>query len=128
MEERLNAKPTGVYDGECELTEFKTKMEKKMAKLDMQVQHDRIMISTETQEWFIQLAKYHQQQTELVKRETEEATQRKMEEQMKAEELEYRLKYNNERDSKLEILEKDLQVQDLRVNSKLSFNIDPRTR
>ena len=127
LEERLNAKPIGAIDVQSELAELKLKIEKiekKMAKLDMQVRRDRIMISTETQEWFTQLAKHHQQQTELAKRETEEATQRKMEEQMRAKELLFKLELQ-ERDHKLEILEKDLQIQ---MNSKPLFDIDPPDR
>ena len=98
-----------------------------MGKLDMQVRRDRSTVTTETQEWFTQLAKHHQQQTETARRETEEATEKKMEEQMRARELEHELEIQK-RDHKLEILQKDLQARELQVNSTPPFDIDPPDR
>ena len=121
LEDRLKAKPTSTDNGESELTELKTKLEvieKKMGKLDMQVRRDRSVVTTETQEWFTQLAKHHQQQTEMAIRETEEATKRRMEEQMK--ELEHKLEIQ-ERDHKLEILKKVKEE----VKETPPFDIDP---
>ena len=125
LKDRLKAKPTNTDDGESELTDLRTKIEeieKKMGKLDMQVRRDRSMVTTETQEWFTQLAKHHQQQTEMEVRETEEATKKRMEEQMK--ELEHKLEIQ-ERDHKLEILKKDQQVQEVEVKFTPPFDIDP---
>jgi hypothetical protein len=124
LEDRLKAKPTGSDDGEREINDLKMKIEeieKQMGKLDMQVRRDRIMVTTETQEWFTRLAKHHQQQTELAVRETEEAAQKKMEEQMRAKELGEIQERNHK-------LEKDSQVRELQANSKPPFDIDPPDR
>jgi hypothetical protein len=85
----------------------------------MQVRRDRITITNETQEWFKQLAKH---QTKLAVRETEEAAQKKMEEQIK--ELEHKLEIQ-ERDHKLEILKRDTQEAEAKFTRTPPFDIDP---
>jgi chromosome segregation ATPase len=123
LEDRLQAKPANSDDGEREITDLKMKIEeieKKIGELDMQVRRNRITVTTETQEWFTQLAKHHQQQTELAVREIEEAAQKKMEEQMK--ELEHKLEIQ-ERDHKLEILKID--TQETKAKYIPQFDINP---
>ena len=124
LEDRIKAKPASTDDGERDLTDLKMKIEEieeKRGKLDMQVRRDRIVVTTETQEWFKQLTEHHQQQTKLAVRETEAATQKKMEEQMRAKELELKVEIQ-ERNHKLEILKRDKEAE-----AKLSppFDLNP---
>ena len=49
------------------------------------------MLTTETQEWFTQLAKHNEQQMEMAVKEMEAATQKRAEEQIKIKELEQKL-------------------------------------
>ena len=109
LEDRIKVKPASTDDGGRELTDLKTKIEEieeKEQKLDMQVQCDRIMVTT-----------HHHQQIELAVREAEVA-QKKMKEEMRAKELELKMEIQ-ERDHKLETLKRDRQAE----SKLISFHI-----
>ena len=64
LEDRVRTKSSGVVDSESELTDLNTRIkqiEKRIGDLDMQTKRDRNMLTTETQDWFTQLAKHNEQ-------------------------------------------------------------------
>ena len=88
LEEKLKA---SIDNQDSDLKAKIKQIENRMGKLDMQVRRGRNMVTTETQERFGQLANHYQQQTETARRETEEAAQKKMEDQIRIRELEHKL-------------------------------------
>ena len=103
---------------ECKITNLKKKIEelqKIIEEQDMQAKRGRDMMATQTRNLFTLFAKHSQQQIEKAIKDTEDAAQKMVKEQLKLKEMQHQL----------QIQEKEQRIRELEVNCKSTVEVNP---